>query len=405
MTSRERVRSYLKGELSDGILISCGALPNDGISAFAYARLLRHLGLEHIPVKVFDLFQFLAEIDPQVIDILGGDFVQTHRMRYRFQISRKEWREGTLPDGTPCLFPSEFAPVVDEKGNSTIYVDGVPFARMPANGLYFDQIAHPLGGVTKIGELRNCHPAAPMDAEEIDFVVKDIERLYTSTDRSIVMIFGGSIFEQGQRDFGHEDFYCNLATEPQLMHAYFQKVLEANLYNLKSILDRASEKVDVVHFFDDIGSQASLQISPKMYREMIKPYHRRQCQFIHENYPNMKVLMHCCGAIFDLIPDYIEIGVDLLNPVQISAAGMDPERLKDTYGKRIMFWGGGADTQNFDRFETVDDVRRHVDGLARVFSRGGGYVFSQVHNFQAGVEPEKILAVYETARKYNSSGK
>ena len=142
-----------------------------------------------------------------------------------------------------------------------------------------------------------------------------------------------------------------------------------------------------------------------MYREMIKPYHRRQCQFIHENYPNMKVLMHCCGAIFDLIPDYIEIGVDLLNPVQISAAGMDPERLKDTYGKRIMFWGGGADTQNFDRFETVDDVRRHVDGLARVFSRGGGYVFSQVHNFQAGVEPEKILAVYETARKYNSSGK
>ena len=137
-----------------------------------------------------------------------------------------------------------------------------------------------------------------------------------------------------------------------------------------------------------------------MYRDMVKPYHRQQCRFIHEHYPNIKVLMHCCGAIFDLIPDYIEIGVDLLNPVQISAAGMDPQRLKDTYGDRIMFWGGGADTQSFSRFKTVDDVRRHVDGLVKVFSRGGGYVFSQVHNFQANVEPEKILAVYETARAY-----
>jgi len=400
MTSRERVRKYLKGELSDGIVISCGALPTDGISAFAYAKLLRHLGLEQIPVKVYDLFQFLAEIDPQVIDVLGGDFVQTHRMRYRFQISREEWREGVLPDGTPCRFPSEFVPVVDEKGNSTIYVEGVPFARMPGNGLYFDQIAHPLGGVTERRELRNCHPATPMDGDEIDFVVKDIERLYTFTDKSIVMIFGGSIFEQGQRDFGHEDFYCNLATEPAFMHAYFQKVLEANTYNLKGILDRASDNVDVVHFFDDIGSQFSLQISPQMYREMIKPYHRQQCQFIHENYPNIKVLMHCCGAIFDLIPDFIEIGVDLLNPVQISAAGMDPGDLKDTYGERIMFWGGGADTQNFDQYETVDDVRRHVDGLVKVFSKGGGYVFSQVHNFQSDVAPEKILAVYETAMKY-----
>ncbi len=404
MTSRERVRKYLKGELSDGIVISCGALPTDGISAFAYAKLLRYLGMEQTPIKVYDLFQFLAEIDTQVIDILGGDFVQTHRMRYRFQISRKEWIEDVLPDGTPCLFPSEFAPVVDEKGNSTIYVQGVPFARIPENGLYFDQIAHPLNGVTEISELRNCHPATPMDGEEIDFIVNDIERLYTSTDKSIVMIFGGSIFEQGQRDFGHEDFYCNLADEPELIHAYFKKVVDANIYNLKNILDRASDKVDVVHFFDDIGTQLSLQISPKMYREIVKPYHKQQCQFIHESYPNIKVLMHCCGAIFDLIPDYIEIGVDLLNPVQISAAGMDPQRLKDTYGERIMFWGGGADTQNFDRYETVDNVKRHVDGLVKVFSKGGGYVFSQVHNFQSDVVPEKILAVYETAAKYKFPG-
>ncbi|MCK4514651.1 MAG: methyltransferase, partial [Spirochaetaceae bacterium] len=305
-----------------------------------------------------------------------------------------------LPDGTPCLYPCEFNPVVDDKGNSTIHVGDLPFARMPRNGLYFDQIAYPLSGVTEKGDLRNCHPAVPMDGEEIDFMVNDIERLYASTDKSIVMIFGGSIFEQSQRDFGHEDFYCNLATAPDLMHAHFERITEANINNLRSVLDRAADKVDVVHFFDDIGSQFALQISPTMYREMIKPYHARQCQFIHENYPDIKVLMHCCGAIFDLIPEFIEIGVDLLNPVQISATGMDPQKLKDTYGKDIMFWGGGADTQNFDQYETIDDVQRHVDGLVKIFSQGGGYVFSQVHNFQADVAPEKILAVYETAGKY-----
>ena len=403
MTRRERVQRYLNGDDSDGILISCGALPNDGISAFAYARLLRHLGLEHLPVKVFDLFQFLAEIHPEVLDILGGDFVQTHRMRYRFNISREEWREGQLPDGTRCLYPSEFQPEVDEQGNSTIHVDGLPTARMPDGGFYYDRIGYPLKGVTEASKLRHCHPAAPMDQEEIGFFVEDIERLSASTDRAIVMIFGGSVFEQGQRDFGHEDFYCNLIAEPELMHAYFQMVVEANLFNLKSVLDRAGDKVDVVHFFDDIGSQTSLQISPDMYRDMVKPYHREQFEFIHRHYPNIKVLMHCCGAIFDLIPEFVEIGVDILNPVQISADGMEPERLKDSYGRQIVFWGGGADTQNFHRYETVADVRRHVDGLVKVFARGGGYVFSQVHNFQAGTDPEKILAVYETAQKYRKA--
>jgi uroporphyrinogen decarboxylase len=399
-TSRERVRKYLKGQISDGILLSCGALPTDGISAFAYAELLSYLGFGSIPIKVYDLFQFLAEIDPQIIDILGGDFVQVHRMRYRFKINGRDWREGSLYNGVPCLFPAEFNPVEDKDGDSLIYVEGEPFARMPVRGLYYDQIFHPLSGVNKIQELRNCHPAAPMDDDEIEYMIREIGRLYENTDKSIVLIFGASIFEQGQRDFGHEDFFCNLVTEPDLMHAYFQMVADANIKNLKKILDQTSGQVDVVHFFDDIGTQSTLQISPEMYREMIKPYHRQQCSFIHENYSEIKVLMHCCGAIFDLIPDYIEIGVDILNPVQISASGMDPIKLKNKYGKQIIFWGGGADTQNFHKYRTVDDVRQHVDELVKVFSQDGGYVFSQIHNFQGGTEPEKIMAVFETAGKY-----
>lgn len=359
------------------------------------------MGLDkELPIKIYDVFQFVPEIDEKVVDIMGGDFMQVHCMRYRFNISEKEWKEGKLHDGTPCLFPSEFDPVVDENGNSTIYMDGVPFARMPKNGLYYDQICNPLKGVTEIKDLRNCHPAVPMAQDEVDYIVGNIERLYATTDKAIVLIFGGSIFEQGQRDFGHEDFYCNLAIEQELMHAYFTRISDANVYNLKQILDRAGDKVDVVHFFDDIGTQATLQISPAMYREMIKPYHAKQCSFIHKNYPHIKVLMHCCGAIFDLIPDYIEVGVDLLNPVQISATGMDPEKLKATYKDRIMFWGGGADTQNFNKLAPVEDVKNHVEGLVKIFGKDGGYVFTQVHNFQGNVSPDKILAVYETAKKY-----
>lgn len=400
MTSRERARKYLNGEIDNGILISCGGIASDGMSVFAYAKLLKHLGLENTPIKVYDLFQFLPIIDTKVLDVLGVDFVQTHRMRYRFNISRKEWKEGTLHDGTKVLFPYEFEPETDANGNSTIYVDGVPFARMPNKGFYYDQIGHPLQGVEDISDLKYSHPAAPMQADEVEFMVNEIEELYANTDKSIVLIYGASVFEQSQRDFGHEDFYCNLIAEPELMHAYFQQIVDVNTSNLKQVLDRAGDKVDVIHFFDDIGTQSALQISPKMYREMIKPYHKQQCDFIHKNYPHIKVLMHCCGAIFDLIPDYIEIGVDILNPVQISAKGMDPQRLKDTYGKQIMFWGGGVDTQNFSNYKIMDDVKRHVEGLVNTFAKGGGYIFTPVHNFQADVPPEKILAVYEVAKQY-----
>ena len=249
-------------------------------------------------------------------------------------------------------------------------------------------------------DLRLIHPAVYMSEEDIDYTVKEIEYLYENTDKAIVLLFAGQLVEQAQRDFGFEPFYCNMAIEKDLMHSYFRMITDIYMKNLRRILERAGDKIDVVWFCDDIGTQQTLQFSIPMYREMIKPYASEMWGYIHENYPDIRVLYHSCGAIFDLIPDLIEAGVDLLNPVQISAKGMDPQKLKDTYGKQLMFWGGGTDTQSLANLTDLDAVRDNARHLLEIFAKNGNYVFTQVHNFQADVPPEKILAIFETAKQY-----
>lgn len=404
MTSRERVRQMFRGEGKNEIIVDFGGMSSTGISAIAYAKLLGHIGMADKPVKVYDIFQQVAEIDPEVVDYMGGDFVQAYRMRLRFDISCKQWKASFLADGTPCLVPSEFSPVEDARGNRNIEANGKVIARMPKGGFYFDQVWFPLEGTTEVQELDAFTPYR-MRQDDITYIADEVRKLYTTTDKAIVLGFGGSIFEQGQRDFGFEDLYCNLAAEKELMHVYFQKTTDAYLYNLEQLLTAAGEQIDVVQFFDDLGTQGALQISPQMYREMIKPYQKQLYAYIHQNFPHIKVLLHSCGAIFDIIPDLIEIGVNLLNPVQISAVGMDPERLKSTYGGQIIFWGGGADLQNFVAGATVPQIKEHVAGLLNVFAKDGNYIFSQIHNFQHDIPPEKITAIFDTAKQHKKQNR
>lgn len=400
MNSREKVKRLFNREPVDGIVIDFGGMSSSGISALAYVKLVEALGLPKRPVKINDIFQQTAQPDLDVIEALGGDFVQALPMRLRFGISSEKWKESVLSDHTPCLVPFEMNPVTDEKGDKYLYVDGVPFACMPKNGLYYDQIAHPLEHSEEIEELEGW-PAPVMKEDEIRFIIREVDELYKNTDKAIVFRLGGSIFEQGQRDFNYEDFYCNLVINKELMHAYFRKLTDAYLYNLKRLLPFIGGQIQAVQFFDDLGAQNGLQISIETYREMIFPYHKEMYSFIHETCPEVKVLLHCCGGIFDLIPSLLEAGVDLLNPVQISASGMDPKRLKEAYGKKLIFWGGGADMQEFvQKTEDLDAIREHVDRLVQTFSENGGYVFTQIHNIQYDVPPEKILAIYETAKKY-----
>lgn len=401
MTSREKVQKMFRREPIDGIVADFGGMSSTGISAIAYAKLVRALGLPERPVRIYDIFQQTAAIDPDVLECMGGDFIQAFRMRLRFDISCKKWKEGMMTDGKLCLVPSETNPVEDEDGNKTIYVDGIPFARLPKGGYYYDQIAHPLSGCESVAELEACYHPQPMQDDEVDYIADEVDELYTNTDKAIVFGFGGSLFEQGQRDFNYENFCCNLLLEEEMMHRYFEITSQLYIENLKRVLPKIHEKIEVVQFFDDLGTQSAQQISTETYLKLIYPYHKRIYGYIHEHYPRLKVLLHSCGAISELIPHLIDAGVDILNPIQISATGMEPEYLKETFGDRLFFWGGAADLQGFvQNTDDLNAIRAHVDALIRVFSKNGGFVFSQIHNFQHDVPPEKIMAIYEVARNY-----
>lgn len=398
MTSRERVNKLIHRELNSSFCISTGGMPNDGMSVYAYAKLLKYLGLSEKPIYVYDLFQFLPVIDPGVIDILGGDFVHAERPRFRFNLHHRLFRPGNLDDGTPVYFPAEYEPAKDERGGELIYMDGEIYARRPKCGLYYDIVRNPLADAMDISELRLIHPATYMTSEDVDETVRKVEELYSKTDKAVVLLIGGQHIEQGQRDFGFENFYCNLLEEPELMHAYFRMLNDSYLDAMERILSRCHNKVSVVWFCDDLGTQSSLQMSLPLFREMIKPYKKELFSYVHEKCPDTAVLYHSCGAIFDAIPDFIDMGADMLNPVQISAAGMDPKKLQDTYGKDIIFWGGGFDTQGMKDTDTVEEIKERTLRLLTNFSKDGNYCFTQVHNFQADTPPEKILAVYETAK-------
>jgi uroporphyrinogen decarboxylase len=318
------------------------------------------------------------------------------------------------------LIPDTFKPVLNAKGDYVIYkeygvndlvhpfrldqdweagVKDVIVAKLPMGSHAFCRVYHPLEAVDTIEELDK-YGFPELNDEELDFVKMEAKRLYETTDKAVCGQFYGSVFETGQMYWGYENFFVNMATEPELMISYFERRTEAFLRDLDKYLKAVGRYIQVINFWEDLGTQNSLLVSPDMYRKMIKPYHAKMFGFIRKNYPEIKVLLHSCGAIYELIPDLIEAGVQVLNPVQITAAGMDPVRLKKQFGKHIVFWGGGVDTQYTLNSGTVDQVRKMAKEMLDIFSPGGGYVFSQVHNVESCVPAENLLAAFETAKNY-----
>ncbi len=400
MTSRERIIETLNHREPDELGIDFGAMRSTGIHAIAYHKLVQHLGLDLPPAKLYDIFQQLAEPQPEVLSRFGGDVVQAHQRCPAFGISIDEgWKQIALPDGTPVMAPNGYDPVIEKDGSAYLYLNGKKWAKKPATSLYFDQVAHPYQGCETEDDIDRV-PIAGLSDADLDFLEHEIKSLSETTDKAILLPFGGNIFEAGQMDFGYEDFYANLLLEPDLMHYYFNRLCENYMRNLEKLLPRVAKYIQVLQFGDDLGTQQAPQIAPKTYRDMIYPYHSRQYQFVQNHYPDVRVFLHSCGSIEPLIPDLIDAGVQVLNPVQLSAKNMDPVHLKKEYGKRLSFWGGGANTSETMTNGSVDDVRRESRALIETFAPGGGYVFTQVHNIQPGVPTENIVAVYDTALAY-----
>ena len=398
MLSRERVRRALKHQEYEGLAIDFGAMRSTGINAMAYNALTEHLGMDKHAV-LYDVFQQLALPDIEVVERFGGDVMQVHRLCPAFGIKIDRWKEAVLQDGSKATVPFDYNPVPSPNGGfSLLDENGDVLARMPEGGLYFDLVQHRFEQLETENDAKSLVFPTVSEAE-LDFIEEQCKKLYNETDKAVLLCFGGNIFEQGQLDFGYEKFFMDLALNKEMLHTYFTLLSDAYLVDLEKILSRVGGYIDVIQFGDDLGTQISSQISVDMYREMIMPYHSRQYAFVRENYPEVSVFLHSCGAISSLIPSLIEAGVQVLNPVQISAKGMDPRRLKREFGKDIVFWGGGADMQNIVYNSGVETIKAHVNEMIDIFnSDGTGFVFTQVHNIQSGIAPEKICAIYETAR-------
>jgi len=399
VSSRERVLTALRHQEPDRVPIDLDGMRSTGIMAVAYNRLKAYLGMTDSETKVYDIMQQLAHPEPPVLERFGVDVLPLPRASWGFDTDNPAWKPWTLPDGSSAVVPSGFNPLQNDRGDWLVLDDeGHVAYRMPAGGLYFDQVFHPLAEATTIAEIE-AFELPDISDEELVWLRGEARRLYETTDKAIMGEFGGNILEAAQGLRGWERFMMDMVLEPKLAQALTQKLADHYVAHPPRYLDSVDDYVQIIQMGDDLGTQRGPQMSPAMYRRFIKPCHRQVYEYV-KTHSDLYIFLHTCGSIYKLIPDLIEVGVDILNPVQISAAEMDPVRLKREFGRDVVFWGGGADTQHVLPNGTPEEVRQHVRKLIEVFAPGGGYVFCQVHNIQANVPPENVVAMFEAALEF-----
>ena len=403
MTSRERVLAALNHREPDRVPIDFSGHRSSGIAAIAYARLRDFLGLPSKIIRVYDPIQQLAIVDDDVLERFNVDTIELGRA---FAIEDEHWADWTLPDGTPCQMPSWALPERDGSRWVIRSKSGRAIARMPDGALYFEQTYYPFMENEDLGDIPGAmdesmwcaiaSPPGPLAAGEdgAAILAEGARKLRARTDKAIIGLFGGNLLEMGQFLWRNDGFLMLLATDPGKVHAFLDKIVEMYLANLEAFLGAVGGAIDVILFGDDLGMQSGPQISPAMYREYFKPRHELMWRRAKE-LASVKVMLHCCGGVRELMPDLIDAGLDAMNPVQISCAGMGAQGLKDDFGGAMVFWGGGCDTQQVLLNGTPGQVREHVKEQVDVLHPGGGFVFQQVHNILVGVPPENVVAMFD----------
>ena len=412
MTSRERVTAALNHREPDKAPVDFSGHRSSGIMAIAYAALKKHLGITSGGIYVYDFIQQLAIVDPEMLDRFEVDVIELGR---GFAQDDAYWKDWVLPDGTACKIPG-FIDVRKEGGDWIIYcADGVPIAVQREASLYFEQTHTPWpeAKAAETGDLAEAFskimwcsigtPPAPIgfDQEGLKELKRGAQELRASTDKAIIGLFGGNLNEVGQWLFGMENFFCYLAAEPAIVHRALDRLVDMYMGNLEKFLSAVGDSIDIVMFGDDLGMQTGPQMSKKMYDEFFKPRHQTMWMRAKE-LADVKVMLHCCGGVHELMPSLIEAGLDVINPVQISAAGMDAETLKREFGKDLTFWGGGCDTQFVLPQGSPDQVREHVMEQARTLAPGGGFVFQQVHNIMSNVPPQNVVAMFDAINAFRA---
>jgi uroporphyrinogen decarboxylase len=398
MNSRERVLASLEHRETDRVAVDFSGHRSSGIAAIAYPKLRKYLGLPPKPIRVYDVIQQLAIVDDDVLDRFGVDTIEMGR---GFALDEKSWLPWTLPDGTECFVPA-WTRLEREEGRWVILSkSGRVLAHMPDGALYFEQTYFPfLNGdeLDAIGatleESMWTAVASPPGPADKQILSEGARQLRKNTDRAIIGLFGGNLFEIGQFLYRNDQFMMMLAGEPQRAHKFLDKLVEIHLANLERFLDAVGEHIDIILFGDDLGMQTGAMISPQMYREFFKARHKLLWNRAKE-LADAKVMLHCCGGVRELLRDLIEAGLDAINPVQISCSGMNASELKAEFGRELTFWGGGCDTRDILPNGTPEQVAEHVKEQVEILKKDGGFVFQQVHNILANVAAENIVAMLD----------
>lgn len=415
MTSRERVDKALNHQAADRVPVDFGSTAVTGISASLIYNLRRKLGYEEKPIKITDPYQMLGEIDSELKLYLKTDVVSILGRVNLFGFRNSDWKKWNMMDGTPVLVPGDFNTNPDENGNILMYPQGdlnVPAcARMPKGGYYFDSLNRqkPIDDDYLHVE-DNLEEFTLLNDEELRYIENETDRIYRNTEYAIVGNAGTSALgdialvpapmlkdPKGIRDV--EEWYISTKIRQDYLKELFDRQSEIALKNFELYKQAVGDKIAVLFLCGtDFGTQIAPFCSEESFRELYLPYYKKMTDWIHRN-TGWKVFKHSCGAIEPLINSFIEAGFDILNPVQCSCAGMNPQKLKDKYGEKVVFWGGGVDTQHTLPFGTPDEVREQVRSRVGIFNKNGGFIFNTIHNTQAKIPVDNFIAMIEALKE------
>jgi hypothetical protein len=416
MNGKERIRLALDHKEADRVPVDFGGCAQTTIHVSVIAALRAHFGLPKEPVIVEEPYTMMGRLDEDLKAAMGVDVDALNSLYTFFGTPRKDWKEFRMEDGLEVLVPGDFNITRDAGGDIFTYPKGdtsvPPSARMPKGGYYFDALMRQEPIVEeKLKAEDNLEEFGPVSEAELDFLVQGLAAQAKNGRASLGVVPGAGLGDiacvpapwmkapKGIRDI--EEWYISTVARTELLHEIFERQTDIAIGNLERIHARIGEGIDVAWVCGaDFGTQTSTFCSPATFNELYKPYYKKVNGWIHRN-TGWKTFKHCCGAIESFMEAFIESGFDVMNPVQWTAAGMDPKLLKERYGKRIVFWGGGVDTQKTLPFGTPAQVRSEVLSVCETFAPGGGFVFNTIHNIQANTPVENIVAMLKALDEYN----
>lgn len=407
ITHRERILRAIAHKETDRVPVDLGATPSSGISAIAYGRLKQHLGIHDGHTRVYDVVQQLAQPEEPILRRYGIDVVDIGRT---FDTENDDWYPVRLFDGSTAQYPKWFRPTPTAGGGWEVYAqDGTPIAIQLKDMNFYDQTCFPwLDDYPR--DMRKSLPAAMSkvhwaamphspwnhagDSGFWDQLRKNAISLRESTDYALMVVVGCNLFEWGTFLRRMDNFLMDLIAEPEAVESFLEAIVEIHLQTLEKVCAAVGDIADVCRFGDDLGTDTGPFMAPAMYRKFFKKHHSRMCEFVRRH-STMHTFLHSCGSIYALLPDLIESGFDIINPVQTACRDMEPEKLKREFGNDITFWGGGCDTRSVLNHGTPEEVRDHVRRRIDILAPGGGFVFNTIHNILPDVPPQNIEAMFD----------